>query len=523
MAAMTVRAPARAVGPPGSSPSGSELDNVAEATVPPGAVPPQTGEGWRPGPVRARARLPAGVEAPSLPGATPATTNGGRPLRIADILQTYGWPLNGWQAQFLIAADNADKGTRGQGTQGDGQLTVGELKDFAYHPGGAKLLSSLALESVQKAVGTGPGRKSVADLPEPWMRDVAAAAAQTGPGPAGTVSGDEVAAYAKRVAAGGPNAPAEWVTNQRLQVLYHCLARMTGESDAMSSPSQLGGTDLIFPAMTLAFDRENNVAVTASNTYFAADAGLAEKTPRTNDFYNALDGTGVNQSVFEGPESEGGRSWFDFRGQGGRGRETFDKGHLLGNQNFDDPRDRAASFATENMHAQVPASNSGVWLEKVEVAARQRVVESKGRGVDVSGVLFADKDYNPLPPDQIPWIAGRAGAGAKGALPEGSRIPVPTHTWKALLVQSGDVPPKFSVRCYIVENRFDLDRTSDPKIVSLKEMERILGGKIRLFHDLPEEIRSQIENDPNATFAAPINFIARDQRTVEGEANVMDG
>ena len=259
---MTVRAPGRTV-IQGSAPADTAAPDATGRTAQAEPDAPAEREGgWRAGQLRPRARLPPEVEAPSLPGPAPSVTSGGRPLRIADILQTYGWPLNGWQAQFLMAADNADKGTRGQGIKGDGLLTVGELKDFAYHPDGAKFLSSLALEAVQKEAGNGPARKNIADLPEPWMRDVAAAAAQGGPGPQGTVSGDELKAYAKKVAAGGPNAPAQWVTNQRLQVLYHCLARMTGESDAMSSPNQLNGTDLIFPAMALAFDRDNNVAIT---------------------------------------------------------------------------------------------------------------------------------------------------------------------------------------------------------------------------------------------------------------------
>jgi hypothetical protein len=85
---------------------------------------------------------------------------------------------------------------------------------------------------------------------------------------------------------------------------------------------------------------------------------------------------------------------------------------------------------------------------------------------------------------------------------------------KAVLLQTGDNPPKFQAKVYIVENRMDLDRSSEPQVVSIKKMEEILGGNIKLFQDLPKEVREKIENDPAVQYqpAKPINFIAFNER-----------
>jgi DNA/RNA non-specific endonuclease len=482
-----------------ASPTNSRPASAGAPTALPAKEAAAKATGWKPA---AGAAAKSGLEKPSIFSSTTESKVSGKPVDIATLASKAGWNETSWQTRFLREADASDKGSRGQGKAGDGLMTAAEVRDYAYHPAGAKFLTSLALEQVAQATGTEHQTHAYA---EPWMNDVAKQAAQLAGRHDGKVSGDQMRAYAKHVSSGVDGNAAQWVTNQRVQVLFHQIARFTGERDALDSPNKMNATEMVFPAMALAFDPKSGIAVTASNTYFAADEKLSSQTERSDKFYSA--GLGVDPKVFIGPKADGHRSFFEFKGLGHRGHESFDKGHLLANLNFNDPRDRNQSFATENMHAQVAASNSGVWLHKVEMAVRNEVVAINGRAVDVSGVLFSDQNFKPLSPDKIPWIAGAAGAGSKGSLPEGQRVPVPTHTWKAVLFQSGDTPPKYQVKCYIVENRMDLNRASDPKIVSLVEMERILGGKVKLFQDLPPKIRKAIENSPVDMLSSADQFI----------------
>lgn len=369
-----------------------------------------------------------------------------------------------------------------------------------------------------------------------------------------SVSAAEVKTFAQNFHAGkiGATGKIVLITQQRLSQLYHRVAEQTNERDALDVIDSMSEYSLQFNAMNVLWDNDTKTFSTVRTTLFEADLRL-QTNNRPEDFKSHFPQLSAEPETYEGPlklkklgeknaegfelfsvtDSKGqpvagvdlakvfgpglreGRSYFPLQRENGEWVRnaaghiqlaTFDKGHAQANLQFARLDDQKSSFAMENMHAQVPSSNSNVWLNEVEEVVREELKKHpNSRAVDLTGALFAktspradvtvkpwaldsrDDDvtqFKPLPNEERIWIAGKDNS-------ETERVPVPSHSYKAVLFQQQGPPQTYYCRCFIVKNDMNLDSRSKPLEVTLAQLEKILsdsGSAQTFFEDLPPHI-----------------------------------
>ena len=352
------------------------------------------------------------------------------------------------------------------------------------------------------------------------------------------------------------------ITNQRVSQVCHHVANHTGEMDALDIVDHLSETSLQFSSMAVQWDQDSGVFNSVRATLFEADLQFrspfrpadsvfrpytdlspsvtafngplklkrtGRKTPEGFNVMSVLDKNNApylhkGQPLWvAGPNLRELRSYFILQRKDGSfvldpagnpQLATFDRGHAQANTQFVGRDAMIESFAMENMHAQVPFSNQAVWLN-LEDMIRDELLKTPGaRAVDVTGVLFAKSrfkpgtavspykvdsqaedvnGFSPLPENERVWVNG-----ATDPRKPSKDVPVPTHSYKAVLFQIPGTPDnQYQVRCFVVRNDMNLDPQSKPLEVTLKELEKILsdsGQPQTFFEDLPADIRAQVEN-----------------------------
>jgi len=415
---------------------------------------------------------------------------------------------------ILTKLDDSPGGNRNK-------LTSAKEIDTALKTPGGKIITSVQLyqaEQITKGVNVGRDAARAQDI----INRVKTAKSGSDP-----VTADDIRAWGTKLALkpGEEVDGTVYLTSQQMNAIKSLVARITGEkASAIAAEDTTSGTkvELYYPAMQINYNPTTNVPNVASTAYYYEDTLYRTKVPRKNDpFFHdpalAEQKQGVDPAIYSGTYKF--QSIWDTIQEG-----TFDRGHMVAFEDVVDSNlEKWNTMTMANMHPQTKKSNEQVWVRGVEEAIRDKATKDMSRMSLAVGPLFADQDMNPLPKDQINYIAGGGKTGKAAELGDAVKVAVSTFSWKAMLEQTPD--GQYSVTCYVVANRQDLDGTVRPQrgenfkeqlkktgaaILSLTELEGLLQeqgqGGIKLFADLPDDIRSQIADEPGKKLKPTTDF-----------------
>ena len=159
----------------------------------------------------------------------------------------------------------------------------------------------------------------------------------------------------------------------------------------------------------------------------------------------------------------------DYRGSG------YDRGHLVASADrLYSVEANEQTFYYSNISPQIPNFNSGIW------AFLEEKVRNWGRSNAIRDTLYVTKGGT---------IAEKQTIGTIG----NNKIIIPKYYFMALLAKKGTVYK--SIAFLFEHKKYDHPYDLQKHVVSVEELEKVTG--IDFFHNLPDEIERQVEQQKN--------------------------